>query len=167
MLKVDLSRLGGERRIALHDEVPPDAELWEGLPATLHGPVVVEIELQRIGSDVLAKGTLRGEAELSCKRCLVDVVLPIDEQVEFLFRAGLTPEEAKREEAYALPDQVRDLDVSEPVREHLFLAVPVYAVCDEACRGLCPKCGARLNETTCDCEETDVDDRWAPLRKLQ
>jgi uncharacterized protein len=37
----------------------------------------------------------------------------------------------------------------------------------DACRGLCPTCGANLNETTCECRMDWVDPRLAPLLDLK
>jgi len=40
------------------------------------------------------------------------------------------------------------------LREELALAVDVYPLCREDCRGLCPRCGADLNQGPCPCQET-------------
>jgi len=39
-------------------------------------------------------------------------------------------------------------------------------LCAEDCKGLCPTCGANLNETDCDCK-APVDARWASLKDLR
>ena len=43
---------------------------------------------------------------------------------------------------------------------------PVRFLCDEDCKGLCPKCGKDLNEGECSCVTKEVDPRLEPLRKL-
>ena len=60
------------------------------------------------------------------------------------------------------PDLV--LDVTEVARQHLLLALPMVPVCRPDCRGLCPRCGANLNERECGCQRDEVDPRLAPLR---
>jgi uncharacterized protein len=40
-------------------------------------------------------------------------------------------------------------------------------LCREDCRGLCPRCGADLNEGECACEPGPVDNRWAGLAQLK
>jgi uncharacterized protein len=47
----------------------------------------------------------------------------------------------------------RHLDVSEEAREVLILELPIAPRCREDCRGLCPRCGAELNEGPCGCGE--------------
>ena len=53
------------------------------------------------------------------------------------------------------------------LREQLLLRVPAYVVCREECRGLCPQCGANLNETTCACEPEQAASPWDALKKLK
>ena len=38
-------------------------------------------------------------------------------------------------------------------------------LCSEDCQGLCPKCGADLNEGPCDCTP-ELDARWAALQQF-
>jgi uncharacterized protein len=45
--------------------------------------------------------------------------------------------------------------------------VPYQPLCDAACRGLCPVCGANRNEVDCDCAEPAGDPRWAALEGLR
>jgi uncharacterized protein len=67
-------------------------------------------------------------------------------------------------EIRVLPADELGLDLGEPIREDVVLAAPPYVVCDPECKGLCPHCGADLNETTCDCGTAEPDPRWDALR---
>ena len=58
------------------------------------------------------------------------------------------------------------LDMDEQLREQLEMEFPMRFLCDEDCKGLCPKCGKNLNEGECDCNHTEIDPRMEPLRKL-
>jgi len=167
MLKVDLRQLERRGRLSIEDDVPPDAPLWHDLGLRFRAPLQVRLEAQYAGRDVVVRGTLEGSAELPCSRCLKVVFVPVDEEVAFLFRPGISEVEAEDAEIYVLPERGDELDLSGVVREQVTLSVPQYAVCEEACRGLCPKCGANLNLEQCRCEETVSDDRWAALRKLR
>ena len=59
------------------------------------------------------------------------------------------------------------VDISSIVREELLLALPEYSVCRPDCRGLCPRCGIDLNQSTCECGSAEPDPRWEKLRKLR
>jgi len=69
-------------------------------------------------------------------------------------------------EAYPLPERDREVDLMPGLREHVILAVPEFPLCSELCRGLCPRCGADLNQGPCGCE-APPDSRWAGLERLR
>jgi len=60
-----------------------------------------------------------------------------------------------------------NLDISEAVRGEVILASNPYVVCDPECKGLCPRCGANLDEEPCDCAAREIDTRWDALRGLK
>jgi uncharacterized protein len=167
MLKVDLGLLAQQHRIRIDVDVPADHELWESLPWRFDGPVELRLDVQQAGADVVVRGTVRGLALLSCRRCLTPVTQAVNEDMIFVYRPGVAPVEAEAEEVYPLPERSREVDLTGAVREHVLLAVPDFVSCDEACRGFCPRCGTNLNETSCECRTEDEDPRWAALRRLR
>ena len=59
------------------------------------------------------------------------------------------------------------IDLVQMIREQMFLAMPMKPLHSDDCKGLCPSCGANLNETTCGCRNEWIDPRLAPLRDLK
>jgi uncharacterized protein len=59
------------------------------------------------------------------------------------------------------------LDLGAWARDAYALALPAQVVCREDCAGLCPKCGANLNEDRAHAHEAEPDPRWAKLRELR
>lgn len=57
------------------------------------------------------------------------------------------------------------LDLDELVNEEVSLSLPTKMLCNDDCKGLCPKCGTNLNVKKCDCK-SDVDPRMAALLQL-
>jgi len=57
------------------------------------------------------------------------------------------------------------VDLTELVRQHLALAIPISPRCSPTCKGLCPKCGADRNAGGCDCDTEEVDPRLEGLRQ--
>lgn len=166
MLHVDLNRLRREGRARVDVNVPPDGEFWEDVDLEPRSPLEVRIEAQQAGPDVVVRGTIRGRFEQSCRRCLEPVEVEIDEELGRLYRAGDALEEDESEDVLPLPEDAR-LDLREPVREQVMVAVPRYVYCRAECKGLCPQCGTNWNESECDCTTDEMDERWAPLRQLQ
>ena len=99
-----------------------------------------------------------------CHRCLEPAVveLAIDAQ-EF---HALKPEPGAEEEMsceYLVDDR---LDTDRLASDAVVLAMPVQVVCRPDCAGLCPRCGANLNEGPCGCPVEQIDERWGPLKGL-
>ena len=59
-------------------------------------------------------------------------------------------------------DQI--IDVDDLVREQIELALPMSRLCSDDCRGLCPECGANLNEGDCACAR---DQRGSEMGRAQ
>lgn len=166
MLVIDLNRLRREERVRLDTEVAPEDPFWHSLDVTPRSPLRVRLEAQQAGHDVVVRGRIGGTFGLGCRRCLEPVKVAIDEEIGLLYREGEEMDDAGGE-VLTLPETGTELDLAGAVREEVLLAVPRYAHCREDCRGLCPHCGTKLNEATCDCTVAEPDARWAPLRRLK
>lgn len=80
-----------------------------------------------------------------CVRCLCDTELAISDNLLYLYKSR-----GKSEEGDEMVVEVgafgSTLDISEQVWECLILLLPSRLLCKEDCRGLCPSCGANLND---------------------
>lgn len=141
-------------------EVEVGAVRHEGSEVRFAAPLRVEAELANARLGLLARGGARGVAEFTCDRCLA----PFTREVVFSFLEEYRFAEADGGEAHVLEGE--EVDLAEPVREHLLLALPVKKLCRPDCRGLCPVCGQNLNAGDCGCERERVDPRLARLEDL-
>lgn len=132
------------------------------------GDLSWSIGLRRIPGAVEVKGDLDGSVELQCYRCLDEFTFPLHLELwEHALWPGDSGADAAEEDAaeYRVEEGVLDL---EPLfRDCVALSLPVKRVCGEACRGLCPGCGANLDREACDCETRTVDERLEPLAALK
>jgi uncharacterized protein len=55
------------------------------------------------------------------------------------------------------------IDLNDFVMEFLELEVPIRYLCNEDCKGLCPKCGKNLNEGECDCPKKEKNPAFKVL----
>jgi uncharacterized protein len=123
-------------------------------------PVAVDALLEWVSDGLLVTGTVEGAWEGPCRRCLGPVQDTLRTEVQELFESN--PREG---ESYRLEHDRVDL---EPLaREALVLDLPLAPLCQEDCRGLCPTCGADLNQGDCDCPPAEPDSRWAALDVLR
>ena len=154
--------------VRLREEIPADDPLWDPVDVVLREPLRLDLEATTVGDGVLVRGTIETKLAGECRRCLAGVPIRIRDTVDMLFEP-LAPEEMEElgGEVYLLPDRGDHLDLSEPLREQLVLRIPDFVVCSEACKGLCPQCGADLNQTTCDCVPEAPPSAWGALKDIK
>jgi uncharacterized protein len=136
--------------------------------ATIHGA----LHLSKHHKDILVRGHLTGELSLACSRCLEPFVTPVETDFDLLLVPRPSAADAEEEEL-APQDLDQDfyvgdtLDLEAIIREQIILMVPLKPLCQEACKGLCPTCGANLNQESCSCTAEKSPSPFAPLAKLK
>jgi uncharacterized protein len=145
-------------------------DLREG-EADLAGPVTGKLRMHRTNQGIYVDGTVTASVRLQCTRCLRE----FSETLEFPLReefyptidvtSGAPVSGPHDADAFAI-DSHHQVDLREPIRQALVLALPMKPLHSEDCAGLCPHCGKDLNEGPCDCPPEEGDDRFAALRDL-
>ncbi len=149
MLRVPLRELG-RGSVDTTGRLAPDDPLFDGLDFGLADALEVRGRLQSTAAgEVFWRATVSGRAQAPCRRCLVEVEVPIAIELDILFSAD--PETAEDPSVYPMPDRATHLDVRTAVREEVVLAIPSFLLCREDCAGLCPQCGTDLNAEACAC----------------
>lgn len=123
-----------------------------------------DVVLESFEGGVMVTGTVQAPWTGLCRRCAVAVGGELVVGVRERFAPAAHRGEPDDDEAYPLVDD--QLDLGPMVRDALVLELPLAPVCDEACRGLCPQCGADRNEESCGCV-APRDLRWANLDVLR
>lgn len=122
--------------------------------------------------DIRITGDLATTVESECARCLEAAVQTVNRTFDLLYRplgsdagrAELSVTAAEAEIGYY---QGEGLLLEDALREQVLLDLPLKVMCREDCKGLCPHCGANLNENQCSCEEPLEDPRWSALKELR
>ena len=123
-----------------------------------------EADLQADWSEGLAKvtGNVHVELHIACSRCLQ----PVEERIDapflewFAGQGSSIPKELEEDVHLATGDTV---DLKPSVEENVALSIPLVTLCSKDCKGLCPECGANLNEQDCKCKRDKIDPRLAGL----
>jgi uncharacterized protein len=107
---------------------------------------------------------LRFSATLSgaCMRCLGPAAPAFDVDAREVDIAG-----GGDELSSPYVDEAEELDLARWARDALALALPAQIVCRADCRGLCPRCGANLNEDPEHAHEAEPDPRWSKLSEIR
>lgn len=168
MLKLDLGRLWREGSVLVEGQISPDDPLWQDSGLEWTDAVDVSLRLSSAGSgEIVGRGRVSGELQQECRRCLEPVKTEFAEDLTLVFVEGEADADWEDAGAHTFEPSGADLDLSEAVREEVLLAMNPYVVCDPACPGLCPKCGANLKQDDCGCAEMESDPRWDALRELK
>ncbi|MBQ6757376.1 MAG: DUF177 domain-containing protein [Oscillospiraceae bacterium] len=124
-------------------------------------PVICEGSVENHAGALSAVGSVKASFSCVCARCLK----ALEKSVSIPFTAYLAEElqDEDSEDYYLIEGE--NVDIGEVARDALVLNMPTRFLCDEDCKGLCPKCGKNLNEGPCDCGE-DQDPRLAALAQL-
>jgi uncharacterized protein len=125
-----------------------------------------------IVADIRLKGSFQGRFEVPCARCVEPVEIPLGADFDLIFRPvgvdGDAPERSitapETEIGYYQGDSLALEDV---LREQVLLSLPVRTLCNEDCKGLCPRCGANRNNQPCTCDVGPSDPRWEALAGLR
>jgi uncharacterized protein len=148
----------------VHGALAADDPIWEESDPRPAGPVRVTGRLSRAGAGrFYFHGSMEGTVAGECRRCLTDVEAAVKvEDAHLIFAEEGLDEGDDESDAYLFDPGERSLDLRPAIREEWLLAAPAFLLCREDCRGLCPKCGADLNEDP-QHAHADVDPRWSAL----
>ncbi len=146
-----------------------DVQLDEDLKVI--GPIIGHVRLRRINQGLLADGWVDLTLEFECTRCLKQ----FEQQMHVLFEERFYPTlDVVTGVALTPPDDGEDafpidahhlIDLTEAVRQHVLLDIPMVTLCKEDCAGLCPQCGKDLNDGPCTCQP-EIDARLSVLQSL-
>lgn len=166
-MHLDLKLLRGQRgtRVPFSGTIPLDeADFQE--PVTVRSAVDVKGWAAYLPNDVIdVQLALSVTLARACSRCLqaVEVSLEATEQIAL---CGSNADELLPDDyQYPLDDETVPL---KPIVLSLMLSrFDPKPLCRDDCKGLCPGCGADLNQSACQCHHTrHQDPRLAALAKL-
>ena len=161
----DLERLklssGEGRRLTLGVALEPFE--FAGTSYTVDPPQIdVTLDISRMTHGGYAL-RLRFAAALvgPCMRCLDDAAPSVEVDAREVDQAG------GGEELSSPSVENGVLVVAQWARDAYALTLPNQVVCRADCAGLCPECGASLNDDPGHAHEAAPDPRWAKLRELR
>lgn len=134
-------------------------------------PLHAVLKIRTIGSEVLVNGSMEGDIELTCSRCLNAYAMKASSPINVVYEPSAMLD---KEEHHKLKSDELDigfykndtLDTDEVLVEQLLLSIPMKPLCSSECKGICPKCGADLNVSGCNCSTSEVDSRLKVLEQL-
>ena len=139
----------------------------EELPAA---SVTGTVSFLRTHEGILVSACLSVVSQDVCSRCLEPVRLTCDIDFQEEFAPTIDVDSGVRlavpGDAFAI-DERQVLDLNEAIRQYRLAARPIQSLCRPDCKGLCPDCGADLNQGPCPCPLESADPRWHALAGLR
>jgi uncharacterized protein len=145
----------------------------DGLPVRGRADLLTENRgAHELIQDIRLRAGYQGNFEMPCARCLDPVAYRLEEQFDLLFRpTGVDAEGSERaistsDTEIGYYDGGR-LALEDVLREQVLLSLPPRALCQQECKGLCPRCGKNRNTEVCACDTSQIDARWTALADLR
>lgn len=138
-------------------------------------PIQVRVMATRTGETVKIEGEIRTRVHLRCSRCLTPFHLNVRSEFAVTAVAALAEPSADApageielaaEEMDVLLYSGDSIDLREEIAQQFIMALPFNPLCKETCKGLCNRCGANLNRSTCPCKTEDAGNPFAVLKNL-
>ena len=110
-----------------------------------------DVALTNAGEGILVTGILKAHVVGVCDRCLEEATFDVAGEVDeyYLFEEPEHVEGEDDDVEFSLVSEDHTIDLSDAFLSALVMETPFVVLCREDCKGLCPVCGANLNEEDC------------------
>jgi uncharacterized protein len=169
-VRIELASLEAGKGTFAHDYSEGELVVVEDRLRLLQPPRISG-DIRRDDRRAHVRGHVVARVQVECDRCLKPIELPVDSSFKLEY---VTQDDYQAQQAVELTEDDLDLtvfdgefiDIDELVNEEILLAVPDHILCQDNCKGICPRCGADRNSVNCGCETAEIDPRWAGLKEL-
>ncbi len=160
-MKIDITEIAGKdsaimeisaivNRLNLEHEI---------LGVTLESDVDMALKLTYIKGYIFVKGQAKGLYQAKCHRCLKQIDGTYDVTLEEKFSLV-----SERTDDESYPYEGHFIDISSLLIDNILLSFPTTILCEDECKGLCPKCGINLNIKQCTCETQEINLKMEKLK---
>lgn len=134
-------------------------------------PVKAHLEISKQGRSFFITGDINATLRLNCSRCTREFDYQFDADFSSYYERTADGEKEKELRAGDLDVNFiegDELDTAELLLGQIALELPMQPLCTPECKGLCPRCGADLNQGECGCGKEDKPDpRFAKLKDFK
>jgi uncharacterized protein len=155
---------------------PVLAEMAANGECKFAAPIRTALRVLRIGDMVEIDGDIETSVRLPCSRCLRPFEISLKPHFALTYMRRVTdvtedtePKEVElnAEDTGIVYFQGEKINLKDTIQEQVVMEFPLKALCKQDCKGLCPNCGADLNEDLCDCDRSSPPGRFAVLKNLK
>ena len=137
-MRIDVRQMPEEGLTLTEEFSPKDLDLDTDIIKFL-APIKAKAIISKSYGAVRVSLALNSFMSICCGRCLKEGKKDFKREIEL---------------NYALDKSDPTIELDPDIREGIILDYPIKPLCKSDCKGLCPKCGANLNEGGCNCGTT-------------
>ena len=131
------------------------------------GDVLLNCKMDKSLSQIVFDCEVLVTADLTCDRCAKEYEAEISSKFQIIYMFSKESVDEEEINVHYLSPETDKIDLSGDTIEYAKLSLPLKNLCDDECKGLCPRCGKDLNEGTCSCEKENSNPVWDELKKLK
>ena len=155
---------------------PIIAEMIKNRECDFLKPLNIRLKAFKIRELFEVQGAFRTRVRLPCSRCLKDFDTPLASDFELTYTKEIPglmdvfeDEEIglRVEEIGMFYFKGEEINLQQGIQEQVVMAFPLQPLCDDNCKGLCPKCGSDLNRGDCGCKREPGTNKFAALKNLK
>jgi uncharacterized protein len=156
------------------DTFPVLAEMDANGECEFTAPLRTSLKALRIGEMVEINGDVETSVRLPCSRCLqpFERLLKSNFALTYMQQTADVMEDNEPQEVELSAEdmgivyfQGEKINLKDAIQEQVVMEFPLRQLCKPDCKGLCPKCGADMNEDPCDCRQRPSTEKFAALKK--
>ena len=161
---IDLSEIirDFDVRIKLDDDIDVQNTEFMGEMFSFEAPLHIAGTITNNTKSLELSGRVTGEMGVHCARCQKPLKVPVDFEISEV----IMQDNGEEFDEDVLVINGEEIDIYEVIINNFLMNVEGKYLCKEDCKGLCAKCGADLNVKECDCDNDDIDPRWAKLAEI-
>ena len=110
-------------------------------------------------------GSYKAQVGYSCGRCLKECTKQVSGDIEALFCEDISGIDQDEIDVRCMDGD--KLPLADLIMSDIAFEFPMQPLCREDCKGICPVCGADLNNEACSCNVENIDPRWEKLKNFK
>ncbi len=126
----------------------------------------VDVEIDKSSHQIVLKVEISLTTCQECDRCGIEYSSPLKCDYKMIYLYGKPSGENDDTNVEYITPETDTIDISRDIYDFAHLAIPVKNLCNEDCKGLCPRCGVDLNTEKCSCLEDDINP-FSPFADLK
>lgn len=133
-------------------------------------PAHADAHIQKVGEELMIKGTIHTRLSFVCCRCLTPFDFPVNSKFDLVYYPedlDIIKEELDEEDLDRMFYFNHKIDLRAVFLEQLNLTFPAKPLCREDCEGICAVCGEVIRESRCSCLVREPETPFSILKILK